>query len=80
MQHRGPPQNWVADRHGIYTPGAVVSMICLLFDVSQCCLPPVLLAFELGIYDWENAKELQLGMGKMQARERRGKCRAVGSE
>ena len=26
MKHRGPPQEWVADRKGIYTPGAVAPM------------------------------------------------------
>ena len=26
MEHRGPPQEWVADRKGIYTPGAVAPM------------------------------------------------------
>ena len=51
MEHRGPPQEWVADRKGIYTPGAVAPMffnVVVFFNVI--CLPLALLAFELGIF------------------------------
>ena len=36
MQHRGPPQQWIADRKGIYTPGAVATMffnVVMFFNV-----------------------------------------------
>ena len=36
MQHRGPPQEWIADRKGIYTPGAVAPMffnVVMFFNV-----------------------------------------------